>query len=87
MLKKENSLEVKFSPTQGKNIRSCLGAVQVAMKPESEKNPIIADISSSSAKFIHSFILERQSGTIQLSSGSSRSFIQFSLKLGEKARE
>ena len=55
MLKKENSLEVKFSPTQGKNIRSCLGAVQVAMKPESEKNPIIADISSSSAKFIHSF--------------------------------
>ena len=25
------------------------------MKPESEKNPIIADISSSSAQFIHSF--------------------------------
>lgn len=39
------------------------------------------------AKFVHSFILEKQSGTIQLSSGSSGSFIQFLLNPGEKARE
>lgn len=39
------------------------------------------------AKFIDIFIQERQSGKIQLSSGSSGAFIQFSLKLGEKARE